>query len=125
MTLLACYTSTGGIAVRAGASATLVDITAADCAADDCGGGFSYVDEGANLTFKGGRVERCRSTRGGAVLGLRANVAMLEGNAFSDCRATYLGGGLYCWRGRTEGRPQDERAEPPGPSPSPWCGGVT
>ena len=93
------FEHTGGVAVRAYASAVLVGITIADCAADDsCGGGL-WADR-ANVTLRGGsRIERCTTGGdGGGVLAYdNSKVALLEGSVLSSCHAgpAAFGGGLH------------------------------
>ena len=86
----------GGLCVRQGASAVLVDSGIADCAAFSGGvGGGAYVHEHANLTLRGSRIERCHAFYGGGIEAYEyCHVDVLEGSVLSECHATAFSGGL-------------------------------
>ena len=87
----------GGLCVRQGASAVLVDSAIADCAAAfnyGCAGG-AYVHDHANLTLRGSRIERCRALYGGGIEAYEyCHVDVLEGSVLSECHAVSITGGL-------------------------------
>ena len=98
-----CFASTGGLALRHGSSAVLVDSTIADCrASNSFGGGVLARD--ANVTLEGGsRIERCWSRMGGgALLARDSNVALLNGSVISESYSNSQGGGLHLGSGCTQ-----------------------
>ena len=95
--------SIGGLALRYGSSAVLVDSTIADCrASNSFGGGLLARD--ANLTLKGGsRIERCFARLGGGALGARdSNVMLLNGTIINESSTNLWGGGLHLGSGCTQ-----------------------
>ena len=82
----------GGLCVRKGASAVLVDSVIADCASQRgaagsaCGGG-AYVHDEANLTLRGSRIERCNATGGwgGAIAVYYGSRVELLHSVLSEC----------------------------------------
>ena len=95
--------SIGGLALRHGSSAVLVDSTIADCrASDSFGGGLLARD--ANVTLEGGsRIERCYARfLGGAMLGANSNVALLNGSVISESYSNLQAGGLHLGSGCTQ-----------------------
>ena len=98
-----CFASIGGLALRHGSSAVLVDSTIADCrASNSFGGGVLARD--ANVTLEGGcRIERCWSRMGGgALLARDSNVALLNGSVISESYSNSQGGGLHLGSGCTQ-----------------------
>ena len=98
-----CFASTGGLALRHGSSAVLVDSTIADCrASNSFGGGVLARD--ANVTLEGGsRIERCWSRMGGgALLARDSNVALLNGSVIGESYSNTQGGGLHLSSGCTQ-----------------------
>ena len=98
-----CFASIGGLALRHGSSAVLVDSTIADCrASNSFGGGVLARD--ANVTLEGGsRIERCWSRMGGgALLAKDSNVALLNGSVIGESYSNSQGGGLHLGSGCTQ-----------------------
>ena len=95
--------SAGGLALRHGSSAVLVDSTIADCRASNSFGG-GVIARDANLTLEGGsRIERCWSRMGGgALLARDSNVALLNGSVISESYSNSQGGGLHLGSGCTQ-----------------------
>ena len=105
-----------------------MEITIADCAADDsCGGGL-WADR-ANVTLRGGsRIERCTAGGdGGGILAYdNSKVALLEGSVLSSCHAgpAAFGGGLHLRHGFTSAYSAPDtppHAWPPFSGPMPAC----
>ena len=105
-----------------------MDITIADCAADDsCGGGL-WADR-ANVPLRGGsRIERCTTGGdGGGILAYdNSKVALLEGSVLSSCHAgpAAFGGGLHLRHGFTSAYSAPDtppHARPPSCGPMPAC----
>ena len=95
--------SAGGLALRHGSSAVLVDSTIADCRASNSFGG-GVIARDANLTLEGGsRIERCWSRGGGgALLAKDSNVALLNGSVIGESYSNVMGGGLHRGSGCTQ-----------------------
>ena len=95
--------SAGGLALRHGSSAVLVDSTIADCRASNSFGG-GVIARAANLTLEGGsRIERCWSRGGGgALLAKDSNVALLNGSVIGESYSNVMGGGLHLGSGCTQ-----------------------
>ena len=95
--------SAGGLALRHGSSAVLVDSTIADCRASNSFGG-GVIARDANLTLEGGsRIERCWSRGGGgALLAKDSNVALLNGSVIGESYSNVMGGGLHLGSGCTQ-----------------------
>ena len=85
----------GGLCVRKGASAVLVDSVIADCACTGiwAGGGGAYVHHEANLTLRGSRIERCNATvgYGGAIEVYHGSRVELLHSVLSECRGDRAG----------------------------------
>ena len=86
----------GGLCVRKGASAVLVDSVIADCACTAAGtGGGAYVHDEANLTLRGSRIERCNATAGpgwgGAIAVYYGSRVELLHSVLSECRGDRAG----------------------------------
>ena len=86
----------GGLCVRKGASAVLVDSVIADCACTNAGaGGGAYVHDEANLTLRGSRIERCNASAGpgwgGAIAVYYGSRVELLHSVLSECRGNRAG----------------------------------
>jgi hypothetical protein len=62
-----CFASIGGIAVKTGASAVLVESAVMDCESTFATGGGVFAYDGANVTLQGARIERCRAIYAGGM----------------------------------------------------------
>ena len=62
-----CFASIGGIAVKTGASAVLVESAVMDCESTSATGGGVFAYDGANVTLHGARIERCRAIFAGGM----------------------------------------------------------
>ena len=113
---LAPYASTGGIALRAGTIAVLVESTIADCAAGDASGGGLFLGYQSNATLKGGSlVECCTAYRGGGILAYEADLELLEGSVVRECHTPFCAGGLHLRQShRSRHRPHAHHPEPEG-----------
>ena len=92
------FANPGGLAVREGARAVLMESTIADCASVSGGGVGAFRH--ANVTLQGGsRIERCNATGfgGGIVLYYGSHVELLD-SVLSECLAD-RNGGLDVWEG--------------------------
>ena len=78
------FAGTGGLAVREGARAVLMESTIADCASVSAGG--VGASPHANVTLQGSRIERCNATVycGGIAAYFSSHVEM-EGSVISEC----------------------------------------
>ena len=123
--------SAGGLALRHGSSAVLVDSTIADCRASNSFGG-GVIARDANLTLEGGsRIERCWSRLGGgALLAKDSNVALLNGSVIGESYSNVMGGGLHrgsgCMQSATPRTHNTPRAcsQPPQRAWGQWVRGV-
>jgi len=64
---LLLHASIGGIAVKTGASAVLVESAVMDCESTFATGGGVFAYDGANVTLQGARIERCRAIYAGGM----------------------------------------------------------
>ena len=71
-----CFTSIGGIAVKTGASAVLVESAVMDCESTEYIGGGVFAYDGANVTLQGARIERCHAIYGGGMRPSLSHVAL-------------------------------------------------
>ena len=108
----ACFASSGGLAVRAGANAVLVQSTIADCDVGLVSGGGLHLYQ-ANATLKGeSRIERCTGRRGAAVVAYDADLELLEGSAVRECHASFIAGGMHLWPELHQSAPSRSCARP-------------
>ena len=71
-----CFTSIGGIAVKTGASAVLVESAVMDCESTSYIGGGVFAYDDANVTLQGARIERCHAIYGGGMRPSLSHVAL-------------------------------------------------
>jgi hypothetical protein len=94
------FANPGGLAVREGARAVLMESTIADCASVSGGGGVGASPH-ANVTLQGSRIERCNATWGGGIAMYLGSHVEMDGSVIGECHATVSGnsGGFDIWGG--------------------------
>ena len=93
--------NSGGLAVREGARAVLMESTIADCAIPESGGGGVAASPHANVTLQGGnRIERCNASRwGGGIVTYSGSHVEMDGGVIGECHAAVYSGGFDIWGG--------------------------